>query len=127
MRGFIDAEKLSARPLKDGAKTNNNKMKTLTSHEIALTFAEKFQSEYPNIPIYKLMEELRISIEEYGKQQVKSVDLADVVCWADMTEETPNLGDLILVRFPPEQRTRPVIIEFDELFEWIDGTQYIRL
>ena len=61
------------------------------------------------------------------EQQVKSVDLADVVCWVDMTEETPNLGDLILVRFPPEQRTRPVIIEFDELFEWIDGTQYIRL
>lgn len=73
--------------------------------------------------------ELRRKVKDLitEEQQFKSVDLADVVCWADMTEETPNLGDLILVRFPPEQRTRPIIIEFDELFEWIDGTQYIRL
>jgi hypothetical protein len=52
-------------------------MKTLTSHEIAVRFAEKFQREYPNTPIYQLMEELRIAIDEY-EQQVKSVDLADV-------------------------------------------------
>ena len=53
-------------------------MKRLTSHDIALTFAEKFQSEYPNTPIYKLMEELRITIDDHV-QQVKSVDLANVV------------------------------------------------
>lgn len=71
-----------------------------------------------------------ITAERVGQNASTSdeaLPIADVVCWADMTEETPNLGDLILVRFPPEQRTRPIIIEFDELFEWIDGTQYIRL
>lgn len=50
----------------------------MTSHEIALTFAEKFQNEYPNTPIYLLMEELRKAIDDYVEEQVNSGDLADV-------------------------------------------------
>jgi len=51
----------------------------MTSHEIALTFSEKFQSEYPETSILTLMEDLRKTIDQHVEEQVKICWIADVV------------------------------------------------
>jgi len=38
-----------------------------TSHEIALDFSEKFQNNYPQKPLFQMMEDLKIEIDRHGK------------------------------------------------------------
>lgn len=43
-----------------------------TAHEIALSFSEKFQANYPAKPLWRMMEDLRIEIEEYASLRVSA-------------------------------------------------------
>jgi FkbM family methyltransferase len=52
-------------------QTQNNKPRKMTSHEIALKFSERYQSEYPKTLIHRLMEDLRKAIDQHVKEQVE--------------------------------------------------------
>lgn len=47
-----------------------------------------------------------------------------VIHWAFFPEQTPNYGDEILLVYPPEQMTKPIITIYDRNTEWIDGCKY---
>lgn len=40
----------------------------ISAEEIALTFSEKFQKNYPRKPLYELMVELTLEIKKYAEQ-----------------------------------------------------------
>lgn len=47
-----------------------------------------------------------------------------VIHWAFFPEQTPNYGDEILLVYPPEQMTNPIVTIYDRNTEWIDGCKY---
>lgn len=55
-------------------KSQNNMefLKRKSSKEIALEFSEKFQNNYPNKPLWKMMDELASAIDELVKQEIKN-------------------------------------------------------
>jgi hypothetical protein len=57
-------------------------------------------------------------------QQNPQSNIAGVINWADFNEKKPNYGDLIILRFPPEAMTQPIITIFDRDTQWLDGDVY---
>jgi len=47
-----------------------------------------------------------------------------VIHWAFLPEQTPSYGDEILLVYPPEQMTKPIVTIYDRNTEWIDGCKY---
>jgi hypothetical protein len=54
----------------------------------------------------------------------QELNIAGVINWADFNEKKPNYGDLIVLRFPPEAMTQPIITTFDRDTQWLDGDVY---
>lgn len=53
-----------------------------------------------------------------------ALPLHGVIHWAFFPEQTPNFGDEILLVYPPEQITKPIVTIYDRNTEWIDGCKY---
>lgn len=43
-----------------------------SAHEIAVEFAERFQKNYPQKPLFPMLDDLRKAIEEYGNTRADS-------------------------------------------------------
>jgi hypothetical protein len=56
--------------------------------------------------------------------QNQQLNIAGVINWADFNDKKPNYGDLIILRFPPEAMTNPIITLYDRDTQWLDGDVY---
>lgn len=79
---------------------------------------EKYNNQCNKWNVWKECEGKKIDAGE------SNCTLYGVIHWAFFPEQTPNFGDQIILAYPPEQMTEPIITIYDRNTEWIDGCKY---
>ncbi len=111
-------EKLPIRLLQNTVKRKQDYIDYFgDNRDMSKTFKEEI------IVIENAIKNLELCESQKPEANENTLPIADVINWV-FFPEIPNIGDEIVLVYPPEQMMEPMIVIYDRDVEWIDGCKW---